>query len=298
MDQSYESRMYHSMCRTLWKVIKQPVPATEDVATLAANEITASRTRISELEAELKTAKEDLDRANKPWNVVICTPPIFRANAKGWPDLSEPYEATIIDTGYSSRVLVVESKELNERVLKSEAEFKHMNENENNIHNQLNAILEKFGGSVPSNSNFTHAASITRLFAKMSKDKDIADKALEDCLAVMKETGYECEHLAGRSRKAIDQASEVLSNKSLLKISSLTSSSENGNVVLDFSAREIEALEEICKSQELSKNAAVRQALRVYQMYILKARSGLSMCWRDKNGKIEESIGFGCGGNE
>ena len=65
---------------------------------------------------------------------------------------------------------------------------------------------------------------------------------------------------------------------------------------INFSPKELEAIQELAKVKELSPEALIRQALRLYHFHEHKIASGLKIQWIDKDGKIEEPLFFGgCG---
>ncbi len=70
-------------------------------------------------------------------------------------------------------------------------------------------------------------------------------------------------------------------------------------MTLNLSTAEMAALEELASRKGLSKTAAIRQALRVYQYVDARVSAGYEMAWRDrKTGHTEGTIIVGCGGGD
>ena len=84
-----------------------------------AHELSA---QLKSLEAELAEAKEQIERERKPWRFELITLPVHRKQEPGdYPDLSESYELSLVDTGHSERVYVLGSNELDKRIKAAEA---------------------------------------------------------------------------------------------------------------------------------------------------------------------------------
>lgn len=69
-----------------------------------------------ELLDEIEGLKSDLERALKPWNVIILVP------SKTEPFGERCYYATVVDVGHADRDLIIESEEINSLVNKLKAE--------------------------------------------------------------------------------------------------------------------------------------------------------------------------------
>lgn len=67
-------------------------------------------------------------------------------------------------------------------------------------------------------------------------------------------------------------------------------------MTLNLSAREMEALEELCKQKSMTKTAIMRQALKYYQSHDYRRRDGQQLFWRDSAGNEIREI-FGCCGD-
>lgn len=64
----------------------------------------------------IATLRFDLERANRPWGVYLNLPPL-----SGGAPFGNGGDCTLVDTGYSDRVLVVECPAANERIESLEA---------------------------------------------------------------------------------------------------------------------------------------------------------------------------------
>jgi len=65
-------------------------------------------------------------------------------------------------------------------------------------------------------------------------------------------------------------------------------------ITIDLSVEEHEALTEMSRFAEMSNEATIRQALRLYHIYREKGKAGHSIAWLDESGKLVQSE-FGCG---
>jgi NTP pyrophosphatase (non-canonical NTP hydrolase) len=80
--------------------------------------------RITALEAELAEAKEQIERERKPWRFHLITLPVLRKQEPGdYPDLSETYDLSLVDTGHGERVYVLGSNELDKRLMEAEKQL-------------------------------------------------------------------------------------------------------------------------------------------------------------------------------
>ena len=73
--------------------------------------------RLAEAEKQLAEAKAHIERTSKPWRFELITLPVPRKQEPGnYPDLSESYELSLVDTGHSERVYLLGSNELDKRI--------------------------------------------------------------------------------------------------------------------------------------------------------------------------------------
>lgn len=58
-------------------------------------------------------------------------------------------------------------------------------------------------------------------------------------------------------------------------------------VNVNFRVEEVQALDELCAMQEMSRQNVLRSALRVYQTLVLKRRAGYEVAFLDAEGRPE-----------
>lgn len=68
-------------------------------------------------------------------------------------------------------------------------------------------------------------------------------------------------------------------------------------VIVNLTEEEYEALREMAEGADLSFDALMKQALRVYNLVNVRQRDGYQMQWLDENGKPLPDMPVGCMGD-